>query len=72
MIYISFGVANKEPNRSDYTESSADSRPTHETLYDTEVGYKQVGDKMTFGANFYFMNYENQLVMTGKMKAIQN
>jgi iron complex outermembrane recepter protein len=70
VIYISFGVANKEPNRSDYTESSAESRPTHETLYDTEIGYKQVGDKMTFGANFYFMNYENQLVMTGKMNDV--
>ena len=70
VIYVSFGVANKEPNRSDYTESSADSRPTHETLYDTEIGYKKVGDKMTFGANFYFMNYENQLVMTGKMNDV--
>ena len=47
-----------------------DSRPTHETLYDTEIGYKQVGDKMTFGANLYFMNYENQLVMTGKLNDV--
>lgn len=70
VLYASFGVANKEPNRSDYTESSAESRPTHETLYDTEIGYKKVGDKMTFGANFYFMNYENQLVMTGKMNDV--
>ena len=69
-LYASFGVANKEPNRSDYTESTPDSRPTHETLYDTEIGYKQVGDKMTFGANLYFMNYENQLVMTGKMNDV--
>ena len=69
-LYASFGVANKEPNRSDYTESTPDSRPTHETLYDTEIGYKQVGNKMTFGANLYFMNYENQLVMTGKMNDV--
>jgi len=70
VLYASFGVANKEPNRSDYTESSPESRPTHETLYDTEIGYKQVGNKMTFGANFYFMKYENQLVMTGKMNDV--
>ena len=70
VLYASFGVANKEPNRSDYTESTPDSRPTHETLYDTEIGYKQVGDKMTFGANLYFMNYENQLVMTGKLNDV--
>ena len=41
MIYASFGIANKEPNRSDYTESSTNSRPKHEALYDTEIGYKQ-------------------------------
>ena len=70
VIYASFGVANKEPDRSDYTESTPNSRPTHETLYDTEIGYKQKGDKITFGANLYFMNYENQLVMTGKLNDV--
>jgi len=70
IIYASFGVANKEPNRNDYTESTPDSRPKHETLYDTETGYKYLGDKITFGVNLYFMNYENQLVMTGKMNDV--
>lgn len=70
VIYASFGVANKEPNRNDYTESTAESRPIHETLYDTEVGYKQIGNKITFGANLYFMNYENQLVMTGQINDV--
>jgi len=69
-LYVSFGVANKEPNRSDYTESTPNSRPTHETLYDTEIGYKQKGNKMTLGANIYLMNYENQLVMTGKLNDV--
>jgi iron complex outermembrane receptor protein len=69
-LYASFGVANKEPNRSDYTESTPNSRPTHETLYDTEIGYKQKGNKMTLGANIYLMNYENQLVMTGKLNDV--
>ena len=69
-LYASFGVANKEPNRSDYTESTPESRPTHETLYDTEIGYKQTGNKMIFGANLYFMNYKNQLVMTGKLNDV--
>jgi iron complex outermembrane receptor protein len=70
IIYASFGVANKEPNRSDYTESTPDSRPKHETLHDTEIGYKQFGDKMTLGVNLYFMNYKNQLVMTGKLNDV--
>ena len=33
--YASFAVANKEPNRNDFVESSPDSRPQHETLYTT-------------------------------------
>ena len=40
-IYASFAVANKEPNRNDYVESTPNSRPKYETLYDTEIGYKQ-------------------------------
>jgi iron complex outermembrane receptor protein len=69
-LYASFGVANKEPNRSDYTESTPESRPTHETLYGIEIGYKQIGNKILFGANLYFMNYKNQLVMTGKLNDV--
>ncbi|MBC8464057.1 MAG: TonB-dependent receptor plug domain-containing protein, partial [Bacteroidetes bacterium] len=59
--YASFAVANKEPNRNDFVESSPNSRPEHETLYDTEVGYKLVGDNFRLGVNAYHMVYENQL-----------
>ena len=68
--YASFAVANKEPNRNDFVESSPDSRPQHETLYDTELGYKQRGDKYQLGINAYYMIYENQLVMTGQINDV--
>ena len=48
-IYASFAIANKEPNRNDYIESTPISRPKHETLYDTEIGYKQKGENITLG-----------------------
>ncbi len=70
IIYASFGVANKEPNRSDYTESSTNSRPKHETLHDTEAGYKIKSKNLTFGINLYSMNYKNQLVMTGQINDV--
>ena len=46
-LYASFAVANKEPNRHDHVESTPNSRPEHETLYDTEIGYKQKGEKLS-------------------------
>jgi len=69
-VYVSFAVANKEPNRHDYVESTPNSRPEHETLYDTEVGYKQSGKKLSLGINIYQMNYKNQLVLTGQINDV--
>ena len=69
-MYVSFAVANKEPNRNDYVESTPNSRPEHETLYDTEIGYKQNGNKLSLGINIYQMNYKNQLVITGQINDV--
>ncbi len=69
-LYASFGVANREPNRSDYTESTPTSRPEHETLYNTEIGYKQSFDKAAFTANIYHMAYKNQLALTGQINDV--
>ncbi len=69
-LYVSFAVANKEPNRKDFVESTPNSRPEHETLYDTEVGYKMSGKKLSLGINLYQMNYKNQLVLTGAINDV--
>ena len=69
-IYASFAVGNKEPNRNDYGESTPLSRPSHETLYDTEIGYKQTGKKLNLGVNIYHMDYKNQLVLTGQINDV--
>ena len=69
-LYVSFAVANKEPNRKDFVESTPNSRPEHETLYDTEVGYKISGEKLSLGINLYQMNYKNQLVLTGAINDV--
>ncbi len=68
--YVSFGVANREPNRSDFTDSSPDSRPTHETLYNAELGYRKNFRKTVLGANAYWMQYDNQLVLTGQLNDV--
>ncbi len=68
--FASFAIANREPNRSDFVESSPNSRPLHETLYDTEVGYKIEGSNFAFSATAYYMIYENQLILTGKINDV--
>ncbi len=69
-LYLSFGVANREPNRNDYTESTPNSRPEHETLYNAELGYKQSFKKAAIGANVYYMYYKNQLALTGQLNDV--
>ena len=70
LLYGSFAVANKEPNRSDYIESSPNSRPLHETLYDTEIGFKYSTKDFKFNVNAYIMNYDNQLIKTGEINDV--
>ena len=65
------GIAHREPNRDDYTQSSPDSRPRAEQMLDLELGisrlYKQ---NWTASANFYFMNYRDQLVLDGRLNDV--
>jgi len=68
--YASFAVANREPNRSDYTESSPNSRPKHETLYNVELGYRKNSGKFVYGINAYYMLYNNQLAITGQINDV--
>lgn len=69
-VYASFSVGNKEPNRNDFVQSSENSRPEHETLYDIEVGYRLQRRNWTFNANYYAMLYEDQLVVTGALNDV--
>ncbi len=69
-LYYSFSSANKEPNRDDYVNSTINSRPSAESLYDNELGWKYGKNRMQFATNFYYMYYQNQLVLTGKVNDV--
>lgn len=69
-FYASYSEGKREPNRNDYVESSPNSRPNPETLYDTEIGYKYHSNNMAFGINLYNMDYKNQLVKTGAINDV--
>ncbi|MDN3587804.1 TonB-dependent receptor [Pedobacter aquatilis] len=66
-LYASFSVANKEPNRNDYTDAAIGTFPKSERLNDLELGYRFKNNKFNLGANAYGMFYKNQLVVTGKI-----
>lgn len=68
--YASFGVAQREPNRNDYTENTTATRPTSEKLLNTEVGVRKQAGKANYGVNFYHMAYKDQLVLTGELNDV--
>lgn len=69
-LYTSFAVANKEPVRRELTRTSPESRPTFETLYNLEAGYRIDRRNWYAGANFYYMTYDNQLILTGQINDV--
>jgi iron complex outermembrane receptor protein len=68
--YASFGVAQREPNRNDYTENPGATRPTSEKLLNTEVGIRKQSGRFNYGANVYHMAYQDQLVVTGEINDV--
>jgi iron complex outermembrane recepter protein len=71
--YISWARSNREPNRSNYTDAKPGSEPpVHETLNDLEAGYTYRSNRLSAGANFYFMMYKNQLILTGEINDVGN
>jgi iron complex outermembrane receptor protein len=67
--YTSVAVANKEPNRDDF-EASATEQPRREQLIDWETGFELKKPKYAINANVYYMNYKDQLVLTGKINDV--
>ena len=69
-LYASFSVANREPVRDDFIQSSIYSRPKPEQLQNIEVGYRFHARKLFVNANYYLMNYKDQLILTGQINDV--
>ncbi|MBS4042849.1 MAG: TonB-dependent receptor plug domain-containing protein [Chitinophagaceae bacterium] len=67
--YLSYAVANKEPNRNDF-EASINNQPKAEQLHDIEFGIERKKSNYSFGATVYYMKYKDQLVLTGKINEV--
>ena len=69
-IYSSIAVGNREPARVDIVDATQVSRPESERMYDWELGYERKHRIYSFGVNAYWMIYQNQLVLSGRVNDV--
>lgn len=70
VLYASYAVANREPNRTDYLDG--DKKPKPEELDNIEAGWRMNSDRYNLEVNYYWMNYRDQLVLTGELDNVGN
>jgi iron complex outermembrane receptor protein len=70
LLYTSVSMAGKEPARSDYTDNPFSYKPKPEKLLDYEFGFVKQNKKISTSVNCYFMDYKDQLVLTGAVNDV--
>lgn len=70
-LYASYAVGQREPVRSDFIDAPTSQIPEHEVLHNWETGAEiKVNQQLLLSANYYLMNYKNQLVLTGELNDV--
>ncbi|MBR2319002.1 MAG: TonB-dependent receptor [Bacteroidaceae bacterium] len=69
-LFGSVSMAHKEPTRNNYTDGKLHEHPKAERLIDYELGYTFNSRMVHAGANLYYMDYKDQLVLTGELNEI--
>jgi len=69
-VYISYARAQREPNRDDHVNNISGGNPKSESLHDIELGWRMGNEKSKAELNVYFMEYKNQLILTGKINEV--
>mgnify|MGYP003662933161 FL=1 len=65
-FYFSYGKAHREPSRNDYEQGIV----TPEKLDDFELGWRFASEKAKVNTNIYYMNYKDQLVLSGELNDV--
>ncbi|OQP59165.1 TonB-dependent receptor [Niastella vici] len=68
-IYASYSQGKKEPNRDDF-EAGINQQPKAEKLHDFELGVEEKNSDYSWGATLYYMQYKDQLVLSGKINDV--
>ena len=71
-IYGTVGVAHREPNRGAFRDADPGYNPKEEQLVDYELGYEYQSTSLAGGLNLYYMDYTDQLIMTGEINNVGN
>jgi len=66
-VYLAYGIIQREPTRYDLIENP---NTKQEKLQDFELGYNANFVNFSFSVNYYYMFYNNQLVLTGKLNDV--
>ena len=70
-LYASFAIAHREPSRDNFTDADPlKPEPVAEKLNDIEAGWNMKTGSLNFSTNVYYMNYNNQLVLTGQINDV--
>lgn len=69
-VYGSVSVANREPVRDDFVDAPTGTSPKAERLTDFEAGWRMRRSGILLSANYYYMYYLNQLVLTGALNDV--
>ena len=68
--YFSYAVGHKEPSRGDFIDNAFGDLPVAEKLHNLELGYQLSRSVLSIESNIYYMNYKNQLVLTGELNDV--
>lgn len=71
-VFASWSVAHREPVRDNFTDGDRAHDPSAERLFDYELGYIYTSRLFDFGVNLYYMDYKDQLVLTGQLSDTGN
>lgn len=69
-VYAGLSIGNREPVRSDFLDNPANTLPKHEQMRDWEAGWIMKTRSRFLQVNAYYMDYVNQLVLTGALNDV--
>jgi len=69
-LFASWSRAHREPARSDYTDAPNGSLAKPERLDDFELGWNYLRPNWNLKINAFFMDYKDQLVLTGRVNDV--
>jgi iron complex outermembrane recepter protein len=69
-VYASFGISQREPDRGNFTDADPGKTPSPEKLFDYEAAYEYHSPGFLFRGNLFYMNYIDQLILTGEINSV--